>query len=1088
MRILLTVTAIYVLCIGILWANDLIKESVIRIAPDIRSYDLGFQNFITGSEAVYADTLLLVKNRDYTLDSRRGVIILHAIPPAEFLRFSALLIPTGLADRRFLYETRAISDSLVRDIKPRRSVWDVEQGDLTISGSKSFAISFSENESFDLKQSLFVNLSGKLADDVNISARLSDSESKLSPEGDSKELSSLDQVYIRVFGSKYEIAMGDLELKFAGTRYLDHSTKFEGINARVGNLNFLQAAYSAGGGKNAEMLISIIDGKQGPYYLNPQGFQNSVLIIAGSEQIYRDGSLLERGSDYYIDYSEGTVMFRSLVTSANLIKAYFQFSDEYYRQNTLFNSSSISPFNGLNITHHVIHQADARDNPLMYELSHSDIDSLRSAGDATVWTDGAVAVEPGAGRYIRINTSEGLIYYQYAETDSTADYNVVFSFVGFGNGDYEQFSSGKFRYIGPGLGAWAPLKRLQAPTRQSNIDVAARYSAGNWNLGMEAIYTNLDKNTFSKLDDDDNQSGIIMAYTQYGNQMAERGAYAGLEIERRFANSALFSAYSNPAAEYDLSALPAADSLAATQVDLTSGISLGQAFRPRLSLRYRVVDDLYTQQAVRWSSSSRQYGILPLLNMQHTVARQSYADSTLGSSWLQFHSARATWSVRSFTSGVQLLLRELSYDLPNPLNIGTRYQSMEPFLSTRFTGVGSSNLKATFDRSTMQDDGWQQLSSSQTYALRHIYSSENQSVNAEITHREVKASPETPKTSFDLITLRNQHNFFKRALTLLANYQLNQTEFFPKIRELQYVGSGYGLYDSTGVYVQGGEWDYVFITSGTGTLSTEINAQASIFIKPGNILKSPLANRINSDISVNAVEQTEQRNDALTYLLWPGSTFNADTTIYGKQSYNQNLWLDVVPGRVTSKLRLDMERSLDNRYQEQSRVSRRESGAEIDLLRQWGYDFNFAYTNRLEIDTRYNSRVNANSISGFALRNLTRHHSIRTDMGYVREEGREQSSISGYALSSYFLKPLWRGTWGAKGRVSAGMSIQYNDRDGNDFLSFLPEKREGVLWGWNISAIYRINSFSSASLDYTGNIYPSESTRHQFKLEFKAEL
>jgi hypothetical protein len=71
--------------------------------------------------------------------------------------------------------------------------------------------------------------------------------------------------------------------------------------------HYAQSAFSAGGGKNASVKINIIEGKQGPYYLKANDTQSNILVLAGSEEIFIDGNKLERGLDYSIDYSEGSV-------------------------------------------------------------------------------------------------------------------------------------------------------------------------------------------------------------------------------------------------------------------------------------------------------------------------------------------------------------------------------------------------------------------------------------------------------------------------------------------------------------------------------------------------------------------------------------------------------------------------------------------------------------------------------------------------------------------------------------------------------------------------------------------------------------
>ena len=1067
-------------------AQNLFHSQHLELRAEQESYQLGAHPIIVGSETVQADSLALTKGVDYQLDYRTGKLHLLSIPPTDYLYIEYILVPPELRDPLFRYQVREPSDSLFSSLKRTRTPWWSEDAKLLINGSKTFAITFSDDDAFDLKQSLYVNLSGELAQNVNISAQLSDSQSKLTPEGDSKELSSLDQVFIRVFGRQYEIAMGDLSWKFDDTRYIDYSTTFEGINAWYRDRHFAQAGFSASGGKRAFSVLTIIDGKQGPYFLSATPYQTTHLIIAGSEQIYLDGRLLERGLDYYIDYSEGSVMFRTLVVSSNSVNAYYQYSDEYYKQSTYFNSSRLQILPQLNLSHHFIHQADAKNNPLLYEFSASDLDSLRLAGDSEVWGNGIVEVEPGTGSYLRRLSDTGIEYYEYADQDSSANYIIYFSFVGSGNGDYEQYSSGKYRYLGPGLGAWIPAKRLVAPVKRSNFDLGLAWSGENLMMGVEGIYTANDRNTLSSLDDADNRSGILHAHTRLQSSSDPQQSWVQLDYEQRFSDSYLFSQYYDPQAEYDFAAIASADSLEQNQLSLNLGTRVWTSWQPELMLRYKKIAGLYRQRAVRFLSRSAAYGVLPALNLRSTLAALDFSDTLRSDGLMQYHEIGSNWDRNWLKARLQLNYNSLEYEQADLMNPGNRYYKVNPSLGIGNQRVSYSDLSFSFDRSELQTDGWQQLSNSQTYALKHTTSTLNHNVSLDFTHRRVeRPGEENPLTNYDLINLRNNHYLLKQSVIFNGNYVLNQTEFYPRIKELEYVGSGLGLYDSTGVYTPEGDYDYVYIVSDTGKLSSEINAQLSLYLKPGLVV--PSLRRLHGDVMVQATEQTTQSDDWKRYVFYPGSVYNEDT-IFGKQLLTQRLWLDLMTNRITANLGLELDRSLDNRYQSQSRTYGVLKSVGLDLKQFQGNNYSLKYEHDSDSDSRYQSDIVRQSLLLLLQRNLSTFSIFTLDLTAAREEGKSQQSSDDYKLTSLGAKPGLRGTWNRQGRAAASIGVQHNNREGSGFLSFLPEKRAGWLLNWSLSAIYRLNNFSSASLEYSGNSYPGQDARHQLKLEFKAEL
>jgi len=1067
-------------------SSSLIANTSIQLQPQVFSYKISVEPIINNSEIVTSGVQQLLRGRDYQIDYRNGQLTFIALPQEQYVQVQFIKVPPYLAERHSSFEELSYTDSLVIPTisKGKRSA--VEDGNLLISGSKTFAVSFSDDDAFDVKQTLFVNLDGRLADNVNIAAQLSDSQSKLTPEGDSKELSSLDKVFIRVYGKQYEIAMGDLDWTFSGTKYLDYQTNIEGLNAWYKGRHAVQGGFTAASGKPAWQEIMVVDGKQGPYHLNPTGFQSTQLIIAGSEKLYMNGRLLERGKDYYIDYTDGSVMFRILVTSSDSVSAYFSYSDEYYRQSTYLGSFKLSLAPGLSLAQHVVHQADSKNNPLLYDFTAADLDSLRQAGDNIVWGSGVTQVEPGAGNYAKLVNQEGVEYYQYAAGDSTACYNVVFSYVGAGKGDYIEFSTDKFRYEGPNLGSWLPVKRLVPAVKHTNADLRLDYEYRSMQIGVEGIFTHHDKNTFSRLDDADNPSGIVYAFGKLRTGEVNRQSSLQIDFEKRWANSWLFTQYSDPQTEFDLAALDKADSLAQQRMNLLLATKRWESWQPELGFRFSEISNYYSRKSIRMVSRSLGYGIVPAVNLRTTFSYQDYVASQIPNSLVQYLDLDSESVYRLLKAKFLLNYNSLQYDTYTPAVSGNRYLKMNPQLSFSKPGITTTQIGFSTDRAWIQQETWKDISSSQSYALKHATTTADHTASLDLTHREVDKSGQAEKTSYDLITLRNSHSFLKQAILLIGNYQLNQTEFFPQIRELLYVGGGLGLYDSTGVYSANGDYDYSYISSNIGKLSTELNSQISLYLKPGNI--APALKKMRTDMILLLTEQSDDLQDWRSYLFLPNTVYDSESTIYGKQNYNQTIWIDILPGKISGNLGLEIDRSMDNRYQTSSRTYSLAKKAELDLKHYWGNNFNIKFTNSDESDTRYMSSIKSQNLMLLVERNINPQTILSLNLEASGETGSQQNGSQKYRINGLAINNGYRGSWGSKGRVSASWGAKYNQRSGSEYLSFLPEKRDGFSVFVSASAVYRINSYTSASLDYKGSSYPNESIKHTLSLEFKAEL
>lgn len=1032
------------------------------------------------SESIKADSLKLIHGLDYLLDYENGLLRLIRMPETEQLQIEYILVPTNLHKPVQLYEIQPASDSLFARIVRKPKVLFNPDGKLEIKGSKTFAIAFSDDESFDLKQSLFVNLTGELSQGVNLEAQLSDSQSKLSPEGDSKELSSLDKVFVKLYGKNYELAMGDLNLEFRNSRYLEYQSSFEGLSASYKNHSELQAAFAAGSGKSSTVILPIVDGKQGPYYLRPNDYQPGYLVVAGSEEVFVDGSRWERGLDYSIDYSEGSLMFKRLVYSANNVLVRFQYSDEFYPVSSYFSSSYLPLGYNLSFRHHFIWQQDDKRHPLATSFSEADLDSLRQAGDNVIWGNGVNQVAEGTGSYKLAISQTGTEYYEYAPGDSLAVYDLIFSYVGFGMGDYQEFSSGKFRFAGIGQGSWQPQKRLIPPAKTGNLELIFAYQGSAFTAGVETLGSLADKNTLSEKDDGDNLGGLIFTYAE----LPWASNKVRLEHEERTANTKLFGKYRNPETEYDFNALAKADSLAQRNSDLLLS-HLGEKWKLSLLLRYRDIADLNYLKALRISSSSSGKGLLPAINLLSTLAEQQNKTAAKDKSQLQYLQGDLAWIYKSLRLKLAVLQNSLLQS-----SLGTDYQKLNPQLSWGNNAKLFSQISFSADQSKVKNQSvWTTQNRSETYAYKQVLNLGQQRLDLEFTHRQLRQpSSENPVSSYDLVNLRSNLSALKQMLSLYTNYQLNQTEFFPKIRELQYVGNGLGLYDSTGVSITDGDYDYVFITSSQGTLASDINALWTLYLKPGNYLQGDWWKRWQIDSTLQLSEQSSNRDDWKRYLFWPGTVYNETNTIFGRQNLQQTLWVELIQNHMNASLQQNLERSLDKRYQSPERSYSLQHFVQMDIKGYSSYSTRLLFSRELAQDSRYLSSLKSLGVSTLVQRNLAVQSNLQAELSYTREDGGKQDGSETYLLHSYYFSPSIRSVWLQKYRFSGSFSLTYNILSGSGYFGFLPNKRAGWIPGLSLSGIYRLNNFSSLSLEYRFNDYPAQKSSHELKLEFKAEL
>ena len=484
---------------------------------------------------------LLAPGVDYVLDADAGCFTLLGI---DTLRVGRTLVATYSALPLALdgpYRLRedphrrrpAAVEPASPGARPTPFTGDAESAGLALSGSKTLGIEVGNRSDLKLRQTLDLKLTGQVTRDVSLLAILSDQDIPFEPEGNTAELEEIDRILVQVKSPRAEANLGDVGLTVGGLAFLDVRRELEGFTAEASvGPGRARGAVASAKGEYASRSFFGVDGKQGPYRLTDRADSIGVVVVAGSEKIWFDGTLLARGeeNDYVIDYGLGEITFtgRRPVTANTQISVDYQFATSRYRRRVTFAGGESRPdarFGVLRAGY--FREGDSAEDPFGGELSEAERDQLAALGDSASASGGPKYRGPGGGDYrLVVDPATGREIYVFL--DGTGEYDVTFVNVGEGRGDYAidtQVAATRtvYRFVGEGEGSYVVRRNLPAPERREVGSLRWDLNGAAGKLAVEGAIANADRNVLSPLDDGDNQGGAFLAEGSLSTRSLGRG-------------------------------------------------------------------------------------------------------------------------------------------------------------------------------------------------------------------------------------------------------------------------------------------------------------------------------------------------------------------------------------------------------------------------------------------------------------------------------------------------------------------------------------------------------------------------------------
>ena len=312
------------------------KTEEFKIQDTSKPHQLKNWLIIPESEVVRVGGELLRRKIDYVMDYTAGnILIKKAITPDSVVQIEYDIVPLSIkrSYKRQLFppeEQQKPAETAERQTQPEN--WQSVPSSLQHSITKTFSVSLGSNRDLTPDQSLRVNINGKVSENIDVTAMLSDQNIPLQPEGTTEELSEIEQKLIRIVSPHLSATLGDYEGVLSDSEYVFFPKALEGVlvqgNSNWGSFNLIPSAIPRG--RSSSKTMRGIEG-QSEYRVDADG--QYIVMKAGSEIVWLNGERMRRGenNDYIIeDYGDPIINFtnKHLITSNNVIRVDFEYIPE----------------------------------------------------------------------------------------------------------------------------------------------------------------------------------------------------------------------------------------------------------------------------------------------------------------------------------------------------------------------------------------------------------------------------------------------------------------------------------------------------------------------------------------------------------------------------------------------------------------------------------------------------------------------------------------------------------------------------------------------------------------------------------------